>query len=81
MNEQNKLLKTIQIHSFAVTEAALYLDTHPHCRRALRFYEYHRRQYKEAVALYEQKFGPMTINGNECCEHWNWVQHPWPWEN
>lgn len=81
MNEQNKLLKAIQIHSFAVNEAVLYLDTHPHCRRALRFYETHRRHYLEAVALYEQKFGPLTIYGNECVESWKWAEQPWPWEN
>ena len=81
MNEQAKLLKVIQIHSFAVTEAALYLDTHPHCRKALRFYDKHRRLYRDAVAQYEENFGPMTMYGNECGEHWKWAEQPWPWEN
>lgn len=80
MNEQKKLMNMIRNYSFAVTEAVLYLDTHPHCRKALRFYEKYRRMYREAVEMYEQKFGPMTMYGGECGDHWQWVEEPWPWE-
>ena len=81
MNEQKKLLQMIRSYSFAVTEAVLYLDTHPHCRQALRFYEKYRRLYREAVAQYERTFGPMTMYGNENTDSWCWAKDPWPWEN
>lgn len=80
MNEQTRLMRLIQNYSFAVTEAVLYLDTHPHCRQAIRFYDKYRRLYRESVQLYEQKFGPMTMYGNECGDHWQWTEEPWPWE-
>lgn len=80
MNEQKKLMRMIQNYSFAVTEAVLYLDTHPHCQKALRFYDKYCRMYKEAVSKYEQSFGPLTMYGNECGDHWGWVEEPWPWE-
>lgn len=80
MNEQKKLMRMIQNYSFAVTEAVLYLDTHPHCQKALRFYNKYRRMYDETVKKYEQNFGPLTMYGNECEDHWRWVEEPWPWE-
>ncbi len=80
MNEQKKLFKMIQQHSFAVNEAALYLDTHPNCRQALRFYAKHRDMLKEVMAMYEEKYGPITMYGVTCNDHWTWTTEPWPWE-
>lgn len=80
MNEQKKWMHTIQRYSFAVTEAALYLDTHPNCLRALRYYEKYRQLYKEAVEKYEECFGPLTIYGNRSTDCWRWVEEAWPWE-
>ena len=35
---------------------------------------------KEAVAVYEKKFGPLTIYGVKCDKNWTWVDEPWPWQ-
>lgn len=80
MNEQKKLMRMIQNYSFVVTEAVLYLDTHPHCRAALRYYEKYRRLREEAICQYEAKFGPLTMYSGEHGDEWKWVKEPWPWE-
>lgn len=80
MNEQKKLMRALQNYGFILTETALYLDTHPYCRQALRYYEKYRRLHEETKKLYEEKYGPLSCFGNLCGESWKWVTEPWPWE-
>jgi len=80
MNERNKLMRMIQQYSFVLYETALYLDTHPHCRRALEYYQRYNCKMQEAKERYERLYGPLTIFGNTCGDTWNWVIEPWPWE-
>ena len=80
MNEQKKLQRLIQTYSFVLYETVLYLDTHPDCRPAIRHYEKYRDKLAEAVGVYEEKYGPMTIYGVNSCDSWSWVKEPWPWE-
>ncbi len=80
MNDQKKLQKMIETYSFVLYETALYLDTHPDCRTALRHYAKYREKLLEAMRMYEEKYGPITIYGNTSCDSWNWVKEPWPWE-
>lgn len=79
MNEQKKLMRIIQNCAFVLTETALYLDTHPACRQALRHYERIRRLHDDAVRMYEEKYGPLTCGGY-VGGGWKWVTEPWPWE-
>ena len=77
--EKKKLLKEIQIYSFAVTEANLYLNSHCNCRKA---YEYFRRsnaKLKALVEKYEKLYGPLTARGNDGAS-WQWTETAWPWE-
>lgn len=78
--EKDKLLKKIQEEDFALYETVLYLDTHPCDMSALEFYSKRRESLEKLKTEYQQKFGPLTIYGNEDCRHWNWVNKPWPWE-
>lgn len=80
MNEQNRLFRMIQSYSFVIQETALYLDTHPNCRQALRHMEKYRRLLSEAMAAYEDKYGQLTIAGCGGSDCWRWVKEPWPWE-
>ena len=80
MNDKKKLTKLIQTYSFIIYETVLYLDGHPDCRKALEHYRKYREKLNEAKAIYEKKYGPITIMGNEDCGGWNWVKSPWPWE-
>ena len=79
MNEQKKLLKQIQIYSFAVVETTLYLDGHPCDKRALAYYNKYNGMLAELKAKYESKYGPLTSFSNTECT-WKWVDGPWPWE-
>lgn len=80
MNDQKKLKKMIENCAFVVYETALYLDTHPDCRAALRYYAKYREKLMEAMRLYEESYGPVTLYGNRSCDSWDWVKEPWPWE-
>ena len=61
-------------------ETALYLDTHPNCRAALSYFRKNNARLAEVTAQYEAKYGPVTYYGQDCGEHWKWVDTPWPWE-
>lgn len=80
MNDQKKLKKMIETYSFVLYETALYLDTHPDCRPALRYFAKYREKLTDAVRLYEEEYGPVTMYGNKSVDSWNWVEQPWPWE-
>ena len=55
MNEREILLRKIQTCNFVLQETALYLDSHPYCRQALRYYARHRRMREELI---EQGYKP-----------------------
>lgn len=80
MNEREKLLRNIQICNFVLQETALYLDSHPYCRRALRYYQKHRRIREELTEQYEAGYGQLTIYGGTASGSWHWVTEPFPWE-
>ncbi len=78
--DKNKLLDEIRYYDFAVVELALYLDTHPMDRKALKYYKTFSEKLKELMKKYEYNFGPLTIDGVNSGEKWTWVEGPWPWE-
>ena len=81
MNERNKLLCEIQAQRFAVDDSALFLDTHPTNRNALRYNAERRMRLAELIEHYQSKFGPLTAQSAENpSEAWKWVEGPWPWE-
>ena len=82
MHCQNRqaLLRKVQQHYFAMVDAGLYLDGHPKNKRALAYYEEHRKIAAMLRAEYEQKYGPLSITGNNDTTAWRWVDAPWPWE-
>ena len=61
MNDREKLLKRVQMYQFAVTDAALFLDTHPDCAQALAYYNKYKKLLEEAKNAYEKAFGPLEI--------------------
>ena len=74
------LLRQLQAEDFAIYEVTLYLDGHPHCQKALKYYHEHKRIAEALKAEFEQRFGPLTIYGNRNENGWDWVNSPWPWE-
>ena len=80
MNDKKRLCKLIQTYSFILYETVLYLDGHPDCKKALEHYRKYKEKLLIATKQYEEKYGPMTITGQECGDTWRWVKEPWPWE-
>lgn len=82
LNEADRatLLRHLQAEDFAIYEVALYLDGHPHCKKALKYYHEHKRIKEMLTAEFEQRFGPLSICTNHSEEGWDWVNGPWPWE-
>lgn len=79
MKARSLLLKDIQAEDFAVYEAALYLDGHPTCPKALEYYKKHSCAAKALRDEYEKEFGPLTMTAGADCNCWRWVDGPWPW--
>lgn len=78
---REKALRTVQAHSFAVDEARLYLDMHPDCDGARRYFDKQNALRKNAVREYENMFGPLTTdNINAQKDGWQWTDQPMPWE-
>ena len=81
MTEREKALKRVQIHSFAMADASLYLDSHPTDQEALAYFKKHRNAYNMAKEEYVNKFGPLSHGDlSENATKWEWVNDPWPWE-
>ena len=80
MTERHTLLNRVQMHGFAATDAALFLDTHPDSRQALACFRQHQAALAAAKAAYEAKFGPLTLAAQSNDAMWDWIDGPWPWE-
>ena len=86
MNEINcparaQLLRKIQQHYFAMVDACLYLDAHPYCKKALAYFKQQKAAHDGYVAMFEEKFGPLTFKSCVDEDGWKWIQGPWPWES
>ncbi|NBH73038.1 spore coat protein CotJB [Clostridiaceae bacterium] len=75
----NALLQKVYETGFALDEVNLYLDTHPADSQAMEYYQYIQKANQDAVAAYEQSYGPLMANQVDA-NTWNWINSPWPWE-
>ena len=78
--QKKRLMSKIREYDFAIVETCLFLDTHPHNLKALRYYSKLRDERAKLVAEYEKTEGPLTMYGNLNDHAWDWIQGPWPWE-
>ncbi len=76
------LLHWIHMVSFALNDAQLFLDTHPHNQCALDFFNKYHVERECALKEYAKHYGPLTVDTFDCdsAKSWNWVQSPWPWQ-
>lgn len=73
------MLSQLQTLNFAVTELALYLDTHRDDREALELYRAYQEMYGKIRKQYEEKCGPLShMHPGEGA--YQWLDDPWPWE-
>ena len=75
---REEMIQKIRCYDFAITELALYLDTHPDEEKALCLHRKYCKEVKELKDKYQKVFGPLTINFP--CNKWRWLEEPWPWE-
>ena len=80
MGNQDQLLRDIGIVSFVVTELTLYLDTHPHDRNAMEYFNHYNRMKNQMEREFSQKYYPLNICLVECSKVWSWGAAPLPWE-
>ncbi len=75
------MLKEIQALEFTAIDLNLFLDTHPHSRRALADYNRTVVELMGKKREYERKFGPLSNFGQSpSAGKWRWICEPWPWE-
>lgn len=78
---RNNLLDWINMCSFAVNEATLFLDVNPDNKEALEYYNKYCRLRKEALEEYAKLYTPLTIDtADNDNQKWEWIENPWPWE-
>ena len=75
---RRKMIEQIRCCEFAITELALYLDTHPEDEKALCLHRKYTREARDLKDKYQKVYGPLTINFP--CNKWRWLEEPWPWE-
>ena len=73
MNRE-ELAMQIKAYQFAVTDIALYLDTHPEDERALCLHREYTRRLKDLRDKYQKVYGPLTIEYP--CNKWRWLEEP-----
>lgn len=82
LNQQAKMLTTLDALDFAAHDIALYLDLHPEDRDMIQLYNSYRIQANELRENYEKEYGPILASSNATNKYpWDWNNKPWPWEN
>lgn len=82
MNEQAELLTYIDSLSFACIDLNLYLDVNPNDRSAIDLFNQYKREKKDLIDEYQNKFGPLLLNSDGLNTYpWAWNDRPWPWES
>lgn len=80
MNHKEQMLKDIGIVDFAVVELALYLDTHPHDRKAMEYFNHYNRIKNQLVREFSRTYYPLTLDYADSNTVWRWGEAPLPWE-
>ena len=76
--DRREMINKIRNYDFAITELALYLDTHPEDKKALCLHKKYSKMLKDLKDMYQKMYGPLTIKFP--CNRWKWLDEPWPWE-
>lgn len=80
MTEQEKMLYEIQTMCFAAHELNLYLDLHPEDKSMIILFKDYQDQIRSLKNEYENKYGPLTVNGVKNENLFTWESATWPWD-
>ena len=64
---------------FVCQELALYLDTHPDDKDAIKTWKSFSALAKEGRKRYVEMYGPVTRADTAKFDCWVWPEGPWPW--
>lgn len=78
--ERESLLEELQAYNFVITDLNLYLDVNPNDTTAINLFNNYTNSYKKLTKMFEEKYGPLTIESGNKTNTWQWIQTPWPWE-
>jgi spore coat protein JB len=78
--DKQYLMNEICKMGFAMTEAILFLDTHPGDENALNYYVDIKEGYRSLMNEYEEAYGPISSFNVTPDNYWDWVSSPMPWE-
>lgn len=79
-SEREDMLLQIMEYSFAMIDLGLYLDIYPNDKDALKLFNTYLNNKKELINMFEEKYGPLTIDSGSKKNSWTWDNSPWPWE-
>lgn len=79
--EQNRMLTDIGIIDFTLVELNLYLDTHPHDKQAMEYFNHYVRIKNQMVKDFSSRYYPLTTDTSTDTRAWQWALAPMPWEN
>ena len=81
---RREMMNQIRCYDFAITELALYLDTHPGCKNGLALFKELTEKRLGLLADYAKQYNPLTqssmITGTPETEEYGWAKGPVPWE-
>ncbi|MDO4941668.1 MAG: spore coat protein CotJB [Lachnospiraceae bacterium] len=77
---KKELLNYIDVVSFAVVEANLYLDTHPNDEAAIEYFNNYQRARNQALREYANAFGPLNLDTAVINREFIWANQSWPWQ-
>lgn len=80
MSEKEQLLQDIGMADFVLTDLTLFLDTHPHDRRAMEYFNHYNRIKNQMEKEFSQKYFPLNLRHADCSKEWRWGEAPLPWE-
>ncbi len=81
INDQARILTTIDSLGFAMTDLNLYLDVYPDDKEAINLFNQYRYERDQMVKNYESAYGPLTTTSDAMNAYpWIWNERPWPWE-
>ena len=82
MNEQARILTSIDALSFAMVDLGLFLDVNPNNQETIKLFNQYREQKENLTKEYEAKYGPITLDSDSLNTYpWSWNDMPWPWDN
>lgn len=82
MNEQARILTSIDALSFAMVDLGLFLDVNPNNQDAIKLFNQYREEKENLTKEYESKYGPITLDSDSLKAYpWSWNDMPWPWDN